>query len=113
MMVPRSTDTRAEPRGFLSRVVSTVKSVAVVEWNLYLLCEGVHTGSLAEAPHFVPKKDPLTMTVPKVRGARAATRVHHKIWVLYFCWYSCNTARAWSRTLHTAYKSSAGGGVAR
>jgi hypothetical protein len=75
MMVPRSTDTRAEPRGFLSRVVSTVKSVAVVEWNLYLLCEGVHTGSLAEAPHFVPKKDPLTMTVPKVRGgARCHTR---------------------------------------
>ncbi len=51
--------------------MSTVKSVAVVEWNLYLLCEGAHAGSLAEAPHFVPRKEPLTMPIPKVRAPRA------------------------------------------
>ena len=70
MMIPAAADVRAEPKGFLSRVVSTVKSVAVVEWNLYLLCEGAND-DLSEAPHFVAKKAATKMTVPKVRGRGA------------------------------------------
>ena len=71
-MVPAAADKRAEPKGFLSKVISTVKSVAVVEWNLYLLCEGAND-DLSEAPHFVAKKAATTLTVPKAR-ARAVRR---------------------------------------
>jgi hypothetical protein len=67
-MIPAEVDKRAEPKDFLSRLKSKVISLGAVEWNLYLLCEGVDD-TLRESPHFVSKLG-TPITIKKVTARR-------------------------------------------